>query len=352
MGGIPDSEKNNEYHEYDLSKYKKFRGPIPVFWETYSIECIISDLMDWYIKDEPENVRKLFEKNKIKENLAKRGYLIDQIVTLNGISDKKEIRRSRAEIKIPSNYNFFHEVFPEYKITQKDEYKLDPRIGRLDKLDFDITLELIVAGETPGNNLSGAAGMEINKALHNFKIHSADQTMATTLDKASMEGIKIFRKEYMEPNDKEYEEAYFICKETLLAMNKALTDGWTRSLYFYYLDESGNEFYINDEDIKLNVSDDTEVWAREGNNSKKIGRRRSYSIKDNTGTITQTYYGIQHMGEIKYTSNSNSVERICIPIVKSEGDGYDAINAYDNVALSVGMFNRNREWLFNLLKKL
>jgi hypothetical protein len=103
MGGIPDSEKNNEYHEYDLSKHKKSLGPFPVSWETYSIESIISELMDWYIKDEPENVRKLFEKNEINENLAIRSYLIDQIVTLNGMSDKKEVSKGWAKIKIPSS---------------------------------------------------------------------------------------------------------------------------------------------------------------------------------------------------------------------------------------------------------
>ncbi|MDR2048075.1 MAG: hypothetical protein LBP69_01330 [Treponema sp.] len=108
-------------------------------------------------------------------------------------------------------------------------------------------------------------------------------------------------------------------------MNEALEKGWTRELCFYY--EKGNEeFYINDEDIKNGVVDNTEIWAREGNIEKKIGKRKTFPIKNDEDIVIATYYGVQHMGEVKYERNADSAERICIPIVENEGDGLELCN--------------------------
>jgi hypothetical protein len=81
-----------------------------------------------------------------------------------------------------------------------------------------------------------------------------------------------------------------------------------------------------------------------------MGTRRTYEL----------YYGIRRFATTQpYTPGANAgiSEKACSAIAKSEGNtggapgGFDAINEYDPVCLSVGLFYWNKDGLWDLLNK-
>jgi hypothetical protein len=263
---------------------------------------------------------------------------------------------------IPKNIDFFRMAFPKYKLLEDGADKINSRIGVLDQLCYNDSLEGVVRGELPLKSIDSAGKEEINRALHSFKIHTCDPEMKNDLSNPAVtEGIKIFQKEYMEKQNpvEKYDTPGALCKNTIASMNKALFEEWKRKLYFYY-NFSGKKYkeyylrYINDEDIQVNIDDSTKIYAQEtGGAEMRMGTRETYSDR---------YHGIRRYATLPYYydpgENASSVEKVCSAIAKSEGNkdgepgGFDTINEYDAACLSVGLFHWNKDGLWNLLDKL
>jgi hypothetical protein len=352
MAGGQQESKNIESEDYALPDHEKLLRFIPNLWGSYAIETIIDGVLEHYINDEAGSIKDLWEKNQIGSNINLRNNLIGTIQKLNDMQPGEEIQKSKETILIPKNIDFFRMAFPRYELLEDGPDKISTRIGVLDKLNYNDSLEAIVRGDPSPEKIDNAEKEEINRALNSFMIHSSTDQMKHDLSNPAVtEGIEIFQKEYMETNwvNKESKRGE-ICKETLLAMNQALFDGWKRALYFYY-PESGTEFYINDEDIRVNINDGKEIYAQETDGAKILmGTRETYL----------THHGIRRYATTQpYTPGANAgiPEKVCSAIAKSEGNlggasgGFDTINEYDPVCLSVGLFHWNRDGLWNLLNK-
>jgi hypothetical protein len=247
---------------------------------------------------------------------------------------------------IPKNIDFFRMAFPKYKLLEDGADKINSRIGVLNQLCYNDSLEGVVRGELPLESIDSAGKEEINRALHSFKIHTCEPERKNDLSNPAVtEGITIFQIEYMENQwENKCSERGKICKETLLAMNQALSEKWERELYFYY-NFSGKRYkeyyprYINDEDIESNIKDEVDIYATEGNITRKIGHWTP-SIQG----------GIQHSAEIPFQAAINK-EKICKAVIANEGNGYDAVNTYDTAHLSIGLYQWSWEELYNFLRE-
>jgi hypothetical protein len=311
------------------------------------IDSLINGILDYYIHDEDADVRKVWHDNGLSQNLEIRSYLGEKIKELNAIQGN--IPHGTKTIQIPTNVAFFSEAFKGIKILQRAQGSLQIIRGQLDQFHFNECLERIVDGQNI--SLTEEAQSWIFTALHAMRTHTCSHEHVSINQNAVKEGIKIFQKEYMETNWTNREsEPGKICKETLLAMNKALFDGWKRALYFYYYNEN-NPMYINDEDIRVNINNGKEIYAQEtGGAEILMGTRRTYL----------PHHGIRRYATTQpYTPGTNDgiPEKVCSAIAKSEGNeggkpgGFDTINEYDPVCLSVGLFHWNRDGLWDLLNK-
>jgi hypothetical protein len=388
-----------DYEEYNLS-VKKFLFIIPVFWESYHIEILIDDIIEYYINDEDDIVKNLFTEYTISGRAELRDKLIISIQNLNDMqSNEYRIRRNKKSIKIPSNIDFFRLVFPEYHLMIDTSTKISTDIRVLKELNYSPSLEQIVKGESLEINSEGR--MEINIALHRMKIYSCPDADTDKLTEATLEGVEIFQKEYMdrqrdrsiryvenspqEPssiNSRRFSnelglsdgsrEAYIeewsysyisreICANTLLLLNRALKEGWTRELYFYYIPVAGDpsEAYINDANIDEGVYDNLDRTKAEkmypANGTTLYAKSHSDSTETLMGTVrffpngsNIGHRGIMHNATKEFFPRNNS-ERICWPTIISEGGGYDSINTYDSAYLSIGIIQWNWERLYNLL---
>jgi hypothetical protein len=146
-------------------------------------------------------------------------------------------------------------------------------------------------------------------------------------------------------------------------MNQALAKKWTRELYFYQ-EQKGKEYYVHDFVINNHIDKNaeyvelyTEIYAKEREQPPEekmsLGRKARYSLRN------IWYYGIQRFASYPcfFSNTDTSAERVIYAVAKNEGSegidhgGYNAINAYDNVALSIGLFHWNRDKLRDLLYK-
>jgi hypothetical protein len=142
-------------------------------------------------------------------------------------------------------------------------------------------------------------------------------------------------------------------------MNQALAKKWTRELYFYQ-EQKGKEYYVHDFVINNHVDKNaeyvelyTEIYAKEREQPPEekmsLGRKARYGQR----------YGIQRFASAPcfFSNTDTSAERVIYAIAKNEGGtdgksgGYNAINTYDDAAMSVGLFHWNRVWLWDLLNK-
>jgi hypothetical protein len=341
-------QTESEWYAIPRTVNKNSIGIMP-YYPTYSITGLLTGILDHYIDDEDKQIRDICDEHKIKDRIEIRQKLQTAIQRLNGFSGS-EIPEDTGKIKIPTNLAFFQLAFPRYQLCKVSEIRISRIIGILDKLHFEPMLEAFVRGSeniTSVNNRWSAA-VEITDALHLFKIHTCKAADRGNITKAEIgEGIKIFQREYMEKQNPvlQYTTGGELCKNTIIAMNEALAKNWTRDLWFFYKRTAEiaeqEEFFINDEDIKDGVAKDTVIWAKE----KDKGEIQIGELK------ISTYRGLSHRADkAKYSPANNDIERIINPISISEGGGYDSINEWDQVALSIGLYNWNRDKLQKILK--
>lgn len=327
-----------------MPDHEKLLGFIPNLWGSYEVETIIDGVLDHYINDEAGSIKDLWEKNQIGSNINLRNNLIGTIQKLNDMQPGEEIQKSKETILIPKNIDFFRMVFPQYKLHEDGPDKISTRIGVLDKLNHNDSLEAIVSGDSSSEKIDNAGKEEINRTLNSFKIHSSTDQMKHDLSNPAVtEGIKIFQKEYMENQwANKYSGTGKICKETLLAMNHALFEDWERALYFYYLDESGTEFYINDEDIESNIRSRKDIYAQENDSPSKYIGYWTPAIQG----------GIQHIAKIPFSiTEDTNRKKICKAVSLNEGGDYSAVNTYDNAYLSIGLYQWSWEDLYDFLRE-
>jgi len=328
-------------------------------WESYDIGFLIDDIIEFYVKDEEEIIKILFESYTLYSRAELRSNLRASILELNGMQpDDGNISVSERTIRIPLNIEFFRMVFPEYVLMDNGPMRISMDIGVLKELHYRKTLEEIVRGTRQPEGIDATGNMEINQALHRMKIYSCPDADKEKLTEATIEGIKIFQKEYIANirNQPIVEFQYRdgqLGKDTIYAMHLALKDEWTRELYFYYKNE-GRESYVHDFVINNAgyVNTDLEIFAKEKRQEREtyIGKKKRYG--------RTTHYGIQRFANnpCLYEINRTSTEKVIYAVTKVEGGeednrpgGYNAINAYDGVALSVGLFNWNVDHLWWLL---
>jgi hypothetical protein len=362
MGAQQEKKTPENTERFTLPKREKNFWP----WDdkSYPIDKILDDVIDYYIKDEDDVVKTLFNRNCIKGNINVRQFLVKKIQELNEIEDT--ISSKTNVIFIPTNKIFFETAFPEYLVLRKEETTIS--VGVLDKLDYQKELEEIVCGiKKPEDITDPGAGRQINWALHNLKIHTCPpdspsfySLLESVNTKPVIEGIKIFQREYMNRQTPQGQ----ICGETLRAINQALTDNWTRDLYFYYKKPIGDEsfeLYINDADIdngiydslpkadaeKMFPANNTMIYAKKKGEGQEtyLGKVVFYPSNSSSGRR-----GIQHVAEKEFIAHT-AKEKIYSGVVKSEGKGYDTINMYDRHYLSIGMLQWGWDELYKLLVK-
>jgi len=350
LGAIP---RPHEVYPLPFERMQKIFGR----WKIYDIIFVIDDIIKYYVQNEEEIIRNLFETYAFHSLPGLRRNLMASIRELNGMQSDYIGIRERT-IKIPLNIEFFRMAFPEYKLMESGPMKISTDIGVLKELSYSQTLEEVVRETIQPEGIDAEGYMEINFALHRMKIYSCPDAEKEKLTTATTNGIKIFQNEHMDKQQPKriYSSLGAICKETVKAMNQALKDGWTSELYFYCKIE-GSESYVHDFVINNAgyVDTDVEIFAKERGQEGEtfLGKKKPYPYR---GT---TYYGIQRFATLHFYSRCNTTtEKIIYAIAKNEGGdpstdsngGFDTINAYDHVALSVGLYHWNRDWLFVLLE--
>jgi len=328
----------------------------------YPVNSIISNIISFYIERENKEIKDLFIQNRIQSMPYIRDYLITKINELNKekIDNNGFIKRRTRTISIPEKKEFFSKAFPNYFITETGDNKIS--FGVLDEMNNLKELEEVVAGAKPPSAITQSlvASCEINSSLHKMKINTIpdpytfDSSVCKIDTDIVKEAIKIFQKEYMDtqkpPIDYTNDQ---LCKNTILAMNNALKEKWTREIYFYQKIGS-DESYVNDLVINTEtyVDKGIEIFAKEKNKTEEtfLGKKVYYQ--------PQNLYGIQRYASAPsfYEQKNTSAERVIYAIAKNEGSigdnyhgGYNAINTYDDAALSIGLFHWNNDYLWDLL---
>lgn len=358
-------ERNpNPYEVYNLPM-EKIKEKIPSNWRHYNIEKLFDYIIDHYIEDEEEKIKALFEAYAPGSRTELRNQLKERIHELNEMPPNNySISRNTRSIKIPSNLDFFKMVFPDFRLMMNTVTKISTEIGVLQELNYSLTLEQVFRGTRQPDGIDSTGIMEVNTALDRMKIYSCSNENQGKKTDATVEGIKIFQKEYIDNvrNQPIVEVKYKngeLDGSTLHEMHLALKHGWTRELYFYYKAE-GKEHYVHDFVInnKDFVNTDTEIFAQERGQRTETSLGEKVQYRPLGG---RTRYGIERFASRPYLYEINptntSTQKVIGAIAKVEGSvggkndhgGYNAINAYDGVALSVGLFHWNVDWLWWLL---
>ena len=220
------------------------------FWHSglhwYPISKIIAAVMDFYIKDEDKYIRDRFTTKIIMTNPCVWEYLIQEIEKLNGLNEGV-ISCQLESIEIPSDKEFFEKAFPEYLILKKGDTTIS--LGVLDRLDYNKDLEMFIAGNSgPESVHTEKASAAIKFAFHEVRIYTCIPVGRVKLNEEPLiQAIGIFQKEYMKANNIGFGQEGRICKETVLALNRALRDEWKREPYYSYnISTNKYAYYIDD----------------------------------------------------------------------------------------------------------
>jgi len=205
----------------------------------------------------------------------------------------------------------------------------------------------------------------IRRRFDIFCIYTAalgnDQHMSTA--------IEVFEREYMGtvPNQMTGK----LDSVVLLAMNKAFGDeqnwipSWRRQLSFYGKDENKAIYYFPYvmDDMDMN---NTEVFVPQLSGKEIFAKERDLAefslgkvVHYDSGTAQ--FFGMQRFATERfyYQHFSTSMEKVIYAVAWNEGGnpangnrrvgGYDTVNSYDGVFLSVGLFHWNRDPLWELM---
>jgi len=134
----------------------------------------------------------------------------------------------------------------------------------------------------------------------------------------------------------------------LLALNGAIEENyivrWHRKFAFYY--KNGNKdiyfpYDMDKQEVFWQHLQHKEIFALEGSQEELfLGKVVTYS-----GFFGTQRFAIKYL----YQLSSTSMERVISAIARNEGGGYDTVNSYDGVFLSVGLFHWNQDWLWELM---
>lgn len=192
----------------------------------------------------------------------------------------------------------------------------------------------------------------IRTRLQSFRIYSAgadnDQNMPIA--------IRIFECEYI--------DCVHGCLTGRLdsvvvqAMNSAFNENWRRELSFHYRVGNENIYFPYDMDNQeaFRQLRGNEIFALEG--SQQGINPPGFSL----GTVVHFngFFGTERFArDHLHNISSTSMGRVIFAIARNEGGnpvngnrrvgGYDTVNSYDRVFLSVGLFHWNRDWLWRLM---
>jgi hypothetical protein len=120
----------------------------------------IGCVFDHYINDESQSIKYLWETNQIGSNINLRKTLIEAIQNLNDMKPGEEIQKSKEMILIPKNIDFFRTAFPRYKLHEDGPDQISTKIGVLDRLNFNDSLEEVVSGHLSPENVDNAGKEE------------------------------------------------------------------------------------------------------------------------------------------------------------------------------------------------
>jgi len=192
----------------------------------------------------------------------------------------------------------------------------------------------------------------IRTRLQNFRIYSAgvdnDQNMPIA--------IRVFECEYIDCVPERLTGR--LDSVVLQAMNSAFNENWRRELSFHYRVGNENIYLPYDMDNQEAFAQlrGNEIFALQG--SQQGINPPGFSL----GTVVH-FIGRHGMARlaIDHLHNlppaSNSIQKIIFVVARNEGGvsgrdgGYDTVNSYDRVVLSVGLFHWNGLWLTNLLNE-
>lgn len=345
MSGQSEKVENEKYDWFDLPEHRRYVGSELSSMKYYPIETVVSDVLEHYIEDEAQVVKDICNRNNIRANSSVREYLLQEIQSLNDITEEEAYinREKKKTIKIPKNIEFFRNAFPDYIIMKEGDTTIRTEIGQLKYFSYNHDLEKFVRNEI-GNisNVDINAKSWINISLLEFKIHSHRIPFSVEINTPEIkESIRIFQQEYMNLEKPDG----IITVDTIFDMNKALGEKWERKLCFFYYEKTDTNKqspqYINDVDIQININNGLDIYGKEGD-------KKEVYLGFRTG---EKYHGVAHNAKVLFEAHAgNIIQKVCAPIIKSEGGGYDAINEWDNVALSIGLFNFNQDDLWDSMR--
>ena len=329
------------------------------FPEGYPLLYLVPDIIFNYLEREDvwvmEKLAPYCHRSRIHDSLA------SMIADMNSrIGEDLRIPPGMQSIIIPSAVFFYRSVFPTFDITCviKGEARIGLKIGVLDRLEYAEELEDIVrthrSGAAPLRSLQENSRRQISGALHAMKIHTASSPDDQYMEKA----VKIFQREMMGMAGEFCTGG--IDSQTLLAMNRALKDPVRlRELSFFHKTGGEKVYFAFDMDepefgqmVMDMPSGSRGIWAQERGNEREFDM--GYGTKDKeTGS-----YGTQRFVRANpLPIPGNSMAKVIFAVSQNEGGdsvnqlrgGYDTVNTYDRVALSVGLFHWNQDWLWELL---
>jgi len=340
------------------------------------IDYIIPRIIDYYIKNTDSRVKEKLAQSCQTARLYE--HMSEKIRELNAgvLTNEGILSMGTSSIVIPTAIAFFRTTFPTFHILgcTTERVEVDPDIGILNKLEYVKDLEDMVRSlSNPVNfeTLKEESRSVIRAALHNLRIytapsiHSPQSPEPNGIHQEIAAAIVVFQEEYMKLKQDEDNRNLFgrINFTTLIGMNCALNNGWHRELSFYYRfkDRDGNIYFPYDMDkqeVFWQHLQYKEIFALEG---RQQGINPSGFFLGKVVTYiseSKQFFGTQRFArDHLYRLSSTSMERVISAIARNEGGvsggygGYDTVNSYDGVFLSVGLFHWNQDWLWRLLRE-
>jgi len=188
----------------------------------------------------------------------------------------------------------------------------------------------------------------IRTRLQSFRIYSAgqdnDQNMSTA--------IRVFECEYIECVPERL--TGMLDSVVVQAMNSAFNDNWQRELSFFLVRENQNVYFPFDKDNQAAFGQlrGNEIFAQERGSEDRFLLGTAVHF---LGRYGMARFARDHLHNI--SSTANSIQKVIYVVARNEGGvsgsdgGYDTVNSFDRVVLSVGLFHWNGLWLANLLNE-
>ena len=233
-------EKGKSWRE----KTEAFEIPAAIFRRlikdrSYSIACLAPLIFHHYVKEYESDIQRKIKRacNKPKAYES----LISKIIDLNkNTKGYAKVPFECKKITIPSANVFFSSVFPTIDTTKQrtGTIRVNTHYGVLSELDYAAELENIVDNHdmvVEYMALAEETQVCINEALGRFKIYSVP-TEQEDDDPQVTVAIRVFQNEYM--GIQLDETTGTLDYETLLQINLALTEEWTRFPYYERVDQT------------------------------------------------------------------------------------------------------------------